>query len=285
VGIEVPVIDWTATLRTVTMGKGTTYPWAEMPDGFGLPDICSADIDLPRHDGILAGDDFLGGRRLVFDVHINATAQGVAETAVNTLKAVWGPSHVDVPLDLRLTGTPTEYRLYGRPRGCSVQLDRKFRSGVMRARCEFLATDPRLFGAETTTVIGLPAGTAGLLFPAEAPFVFGGLSSPGEALVNNTGTYETDWTATFTGPLTSPIIEHVGLGRSLSFTGLTIATGETLELDSRTKSALLNGTASRYSSLSASSRWWTLPVGNSTIRFRAGSGSGILTVRHRPAYL
>jgi hypothetical protein len=207
------------------------------------------------------------------------------EVASLALNATFAPVRTDVPLTLELSGSPSSYTLFGRPRGCVLGLELMPTGFVVRALGSFLATDPRKLGAETSTAIGLPAGAAGLLFPAEAPFVFGGLSSPGEALVNNAGTYETDWTATFTGPLTAPVIEHVSLGRSLSFTGLTIAAGETLELDSRTKSALLNGTASRYSSLSSTSRWWTLPVGNSTIRFRAGSGSGTLEVRHRPAYL
>lgn len=273
---------YTGSLRGVTFGKGTDYEFAAAPTGLGVTEVRSGDINLPRQDGILAGDDYLGGRTFVFDLNILGDDDIDAEALAQDLAAAFAPSRTD--LDLTFTLSDTEYVAVGRPRGADVKVDNIIQ-GHGRARCVFRCTDPRLFGAEVSTAISLPAGTDGLLFPAEAPFVFGALSSPGEAILNNAGRYETDWTATFTGPLTSPRIEHVELGRTLAFTGLTINTGETLELDSRAKSALLNGTASRYSSLSSTSRWWTLPVGNSTIRFRAASGSGTLEVRHRPAYL
>lgn len=276
---------WTAELQGLTIGAGTGYRWATMPEGFGVSDYRSQDAMLPRQDGVVAGDDRLSGRMITFDVHVLGTSAVTAEQAANTLKGVFSPLQADVEMSFNLSGGVDGYTVFGRPRSCPVVLDKKFLGGALRARCSFWATDPRLFGAEVTTIIALPAGTAGLLFPAEAPFVFGGLSSPGEAIINVGGEYDTDWTATFAGPVTAPRIEHVELGRALSFPTLSIAIGETLVLDSRTKSVLLNGTTSRYSSLSSGSRWWVLSTGPHTIRFRAGSGTGDVTIRHRPAYL
>lgn len=276
--------DWTATLRGLTFGAGTSYRWATMPTGvLGIPEIRVGDVPLPRADGILAGDDRLGARTMTFDVHILGTSQTDAETKAGLLAQAFAPSGADVALDARLTGTPSEWRFWGRPRGCDIGLDVKFRSGVLRARCTFVATDPRRFGAEVSSSLVIPAGTAGLTFPAVAPFVFG--SDPGaDVAISNVGTVPTDWVAVISGPVISPRIEHVEQGRSLEF-DLTVASGETLVLDSRTKSALLNGTASRYSSLTTASRWFQIPAGASTMRMRAASGSGSTLLTFRPAYL
>lgn len=276
---------WTAVINGLTIGAGTAYRWATMPEGFGMSDYRSQDAMLPRQDGVVAGDDRLSGRMITFDVHVIGATGVTVEQAANALKGAFAPRQADVTAMFNLAGGVDGYTVFGRPRSCPVVLDKKFMGGVLRARCSFWATDPRLFGAEVTTVIALPSGVSGLLFPASAPFVFGLAASPGSAVVTNGGTYATDWSATLSGPLTSPQIEHLGTGRLLGFTSLTIASGETLILDSRTKTALLNGTSSRYSSLSAASRWFDLPVGASTIRFTAASGSGSVDFRHRPAYL
>jgi hypothetical protein len=279
------VIDWTATLRGVSIGAGTTsYRWATMPTGvLGYTDVRTGDVPIPRADGVFAGDDRLGGRTMTFDVHIIGTTDTAAETAAAALAGAFAPSTTDLPIDVRLTGTPAEYRLFGRPRGCDIALDTKFLSGVLRARCTFLATDPRRFGAEVSATLALPSGASGLLFPAVAPFVFGA-GAGGNVSISQAGAVDADWTATISGPITTPTIEHVELGRSLAF-DLELLAGETLVIDSRTRSALLNGTASRYSSLTSSSRWFQIPPGTSTVRLTGASGSGSAQFTYRPAYL
>lgn len=278
------MIDWTATLRGVTVGAGTAYRWASMPTGLlGYSELRVGDVPIPRADGVFAGDDRLGGRTIVFDVHILGTSRTSAETAAAALAGAWSPSRVDVELGVRLSGTPAEYSLFGRPRGCDIAIDRKMLAGVLRARCTFLATDPRRFGALVNATLALPSGTSGLPFPAAAPFVWGA-GSGGNVSVNQAGTVDTDWTATISGPITTPRIEHVELGRSLAV-NLSLAAGETLVLDSRSKSILLNGTASRYSSLTSGSRWFQLPPGTSTVRLTGAGGSGSAQFSYRPAYL
>lgn len=276
---------WTAVVQGLTIGAGTAYRWATMPEGFGMSDYRSQDALLPRQDGVVAGDDRLSGRMITFDVHVLGTGAVSVEQAANALKGAFAPLQTDVEMTFNLAGGVDGYSVFGRPRSCPMVLDKKFLGGALRARCSFWATDPRLFGAQVTTGLNLPSGESGLAFAALAPFVFALAASPGEGVLNNAGEYETDWTATLTGPLTAPRLEHVEQGRILSFPTLSIGTGETLTLDSRTKSVLLNGTSSRYSSLSAGSRWFVLPKGNSTIRFGAASGSGTVDIRHRPAYL
>lgn len=276
---------WTATVEGVTIGAGTKYRWATMPEGFGVDGYRTGDIPFPRQDGVVAAEDRLNGRMIAFDVWVLGDGNDqLAETRALTLKGAFQPKQADVEMTFSLTEA-VAYTVRGRPRGCTVVLDKKFPAGVARARCSFWCTDPRLYGELSDIVLSLPSGTAGLTFPAAAPFAFGALTTPGEAIIVNTGTYETDWSAYITGPIDGPSIEVVEQGRVLALPSLSLAVGEYLFFDSRTKSILLNDFASRYSSLSAASRWWMMPPGTSTIRFRGNSGSGQLTFLMSSAYL
>lgn len=273
--------NYTATLNGLTIGSGTIYRWTAWPSGLGTPDIRAQDTTRPRRHGVTAADDLLGARTVTFEITVQGT-QAALEVALTALNSAFAPSPSDAWLDLRMTGSPSEYSLQGRARGVEWDLSRRYTFGLADARCTFVATDPLKYGPLVTTTIGLPSGTAGLPFPATGPFVFGAQSG-GEATVTNSGTAAVDWTATVTGPMTTPRLEMVSLGRRVSF-DLAVATGETLVLDSRTGSALLNGSTPRTSTLLPGSRWWQLPVGSSTIRLRAASGTGTVALAHRPGY-
>lgn len=273
--------NYTATLNGLTIGSGTIYKWTAWPSGLGTPDIRVQDTARPRRHGVTASDDLLGARTVTFEVTVQGALTAL-ETALTNLSAAFAPSNADTWLDLRVTGSPSEYALLGRPRGVEWDLSRRFTFGLADARCTFVATDPNKYGPAVTQAISLPTGTAGLFVPAVGPFVFGSQSG-GEASISNTGTAAVDWTAVITGPMTTPRLEMVGLSRRVSF-DLSLAAGETLVLDSRTGSALLNGSTPRTSTLQPGSRWWQLPVGASTLRLRAASGSGSISVSFRPGY-
>lgn len=272
--------DWTASLQGVTIGAGTAYRWATMPAGLlGASNVRTGDVEWPRGHGVLAGDDWLGGRLITFDCHIIGSDAVRAEQAAGVLAAAFAPTRSDVILSAQLAGAG-EYAYIGRPRGCDVQLDTKARAGVLRARCSFLATDPRRYGPLGSVEIEIPTGTDGLDVPALAPFVFGS-DVGGEVSVTNAGTVDTEWSAEFVGPLTSPVLEIVG--GSLIGLDLSIASGQSVFLDSRQRSVLLDD-ASRYSSLRAGSRWWQLPAGTSVLRL-SGAGAGHVSFSYRSAYL
>ena len=275
---------WTATVQGVTIGAGTNYRWASMPDGFGINNYRFDDIGLPRQDGMVAGDDRLGGRTFAFDVWIlgNPSSQ-TAETRALTLKGAFQPLQADVQMTFALSDLLT-YTVTGRPRSCDVVLDKKFLGGTLRARCTFWCSDPRLFGGSIVSPFVLPSGGTGLTFNATTNFTFGSAGSGGINNLINAGTYPTDWSAVFVGPLTDPVIEHIDQSATLGLS-LVLGASDTLTLDSRTRSVLLNGTASRYSALTPGSRWFQLTPGSNTIRFRAGTGSGSMSVTYRPAYL
>jgi hypothetical protein len=273
--------NYTATVNGLTIGAGTVYQWTAWPSGLGTPEIRTDDQSRPRRAGVTAADDLLGAREIAFEIQVKGDRTAI-EAALSALNAAFAPSPVDVWLNLRVTGTPSEYALKGRPRGVEWNLTDRFTNRIGDARCVFVATDPLKYGAVQNTAISLPTGTAGLVVPAVAPAVLG-VSAGGEAIVVNSGTAPVDWVATITGPMSTPRLEHVELARRVSF-DLTLLAGETLVLDSRTGSALLNGSTPRTSLQLPGSRWWQLPVGSSTLRLRAASGTGTATFTHRNGF-
>lgn len=273
-------MSYTASLRSLAFGAGTDYRWATFPAGFGLPAVRNDDVMLPDRDGELAGIDRLAGRTVVFEVYALGDDAADVEAKANFLKAAWRPSDVD--LELKWTMARGEYSLFGRPRGCDVVIEKTLLGGVMNARLEFKAMDPRLFGSQNSTNIVLPSGGGGLTFNATANFSFGGAAVGGEETISNDDVVDTDWVATFHGPLTDPSLEHVEQARALRMTGALLA-GESLVLDSRTKSIVLNGSSSRYSWLNGGSQWFVLTPGSNTLRFRANAGSGSVDVTWRNA--
>jgi hypothetical protein len=114
-------------------------------------------------------------------------------------------------------------------------------------------------------------------FPIAAPLVFGTTSS--SLTLTNNGNFYCSPIITFTGPLSVPSLaigdETLTLDNNNS---PTIASGETVTIDTHTHSVLLNVTGA---SQSASVRSWVthdssfpvLPPGSSTATFTVGSGS------------
>lgn len=281
------MIDFTAIVNGLTIGAGTSYRWASFPAGvFGIASIDPASaLQRSRAHGVYGQPEWLRDRSLVFDIHVLGTSALQAEQLGLALLGAFRPNTTSAETVLQLQHAGGEYRLLGRPRGGQLAARTSFRQGVLKAQVEFVATDPRLYSntlkAPST---GLSTVSGGLTFNASPPFTFGSAGGGGLLDCSNAGTFETPWVATFTGPIVSPSLEHVGQAKIMSFSG-TLAAGETLVVDSAARTVLLNGTASRYSWLSSLSQWFTLEPGVNTLRFAAASGTGTVSVAYRDAWM
>lgn len=286
------MIDVTTTLNGLTFGAGTSIRWAGWPTGLlDTPDIRVGDVPRSQQHGVYSGQDWLGARHVVFDLVVVGVNRADGESQVTALAQAFQPSAVDVPLDVRLFGSPSEYRLFGRPRGIQVQPDRRGLSGVWRARAEFMCSDPRRFATTlSTATTGLPTGAGGLVFAAAAPFVFGSSGSGSTmSCFNGIGvvpaTFEVPWVASFTGPLVAPAITLVGPGTQLNLASANLAAGDVLVLDSRQHTVMLNGVASRYFWLTGASRWFDLQPGANSINLSGASGGGNVTTTWRSGWV
>jgi hypothetical protein len=267
-------------LNGLLMGQGTSY----LVEDFQMwvaPDIRPGETVRAQSHGAFPGTDWLGTRLVSAIVNITPSTQTAEIAAMQTLAGAWQPpaDGATVPLVWQV-GDGVKYRLNGKPRLASTAFEY-----WMPTECRFVATDPRIYAnTESSASTGLATGSGGLSFAATAPFVFG---TSGGAFMSctNSGTFNAPWTATFTGPLVAPTLTHVGTGKALILSGASIAAGETLVVSSASRTVLLNGTASRYSWLAATSQWFDLSPGANSVNLTGASGAGSVTIAWRSAWI
>lgn len=242
-----------------------------------LPPVRSGDQPLLRRHGSHPGDDFADVRTVLVQVEFYAHDNARLAELVAALQAATAPGADEAPLVFQIPGVAggSKARLWCRPRRRSLPVD--FDDGwfhrVPRGLVEFVATDPALLdNTEQNANTTLPTSAGGLTFPAVFPLLFGAVSTGGAITALNAGSFDADCTFRIDGPCDNPRIESITAGRTLAWNG-SLALGEFLVLDTKSRTVLLNGTASRYWQLDTSSRWFTLAPGDNEITFRATTPS------------
>lgn len=131
------------------------------------------------------------------------------------------------------------------------------------------AADPKRYGTANSVGTGLATPGTGLDFPLllpsnEAPnpdlgLDFGEAGVNGRVLITNSGTVETVSTFTVTGGSMPDgfALVNVTTGQRITYLG-PVAAGTTLELDSRTQTAFINGSTPAGRWL-MSPQWWAVP--------------------------
>jgi hypothetical protein len=280
-----PLSDYSASFRGVTVGDGTTVDILSVEGVEGLPDIRTGDVPRGGVHGLAPGRDLYGARTIVLELEVVEDDTATLSTTLDDLKAAFSTSDESV-FAWKLPGQ-VERQVLARCRRRPVVVDLPHLHGVQAMLVELIATDPLVYDAtETATATAFPVTSGGFSFPFTFPLAFGTPSSGGIVMVENDGTEDAPWQATITGPWVNPYIELGSTGDRLTF-GITIASGETLVIDAAdgARTVLLNGTSSRYSTIQAGSQWFKLPPGSSEVRFGGSSGSGTAELRYRSAWV
>lgn len=276
--------------RGLLMGDGTQLELSDegMPDGFGVPSSRAARVPRPRQHGTRAVRQYLDERVLTWTMHLAGDDVDDALALLQQVGGAWAPltAGADVELAMRF-GTDT-YLAIGQPgRMATVLLD--IDSAIPDVTVEWFATDPRLFaaGAELGGLAALLVTTGGLGFPHGFPHGFG--AAYGRIDTAHPGNVPTPWKATiFPGtstPYTNPTLTLISTGERLEI-DLDLAPGDTLELDSRERTVLLNGTADRSYAINRPNgdQWFEIPPTADTVVL-GGSGDGGVLLSYRAAYL
>jgi len=274
--------DFQFELDGVLLGTGTGYLLQEAV-GLDLPEIRISDQVRPRDHGLIGGTDFLAGRVVELSFIVRGISNTDLEEKLDALASISGVGAAESPLVFRLPGRAKE-RINVRPRRRYFPINVAYGMRTADVRLQFVATDPRIYENEITSVpLSLPATSGGLGWPLGWPLGWGSASS-GLFTVTNGGTFATRPTVTFIGPLTAPSIENVTTGLKWACT-FDLQSGDTLVVDFDARTVLLNGTASRYSFVTAASVWWELVAGDNQLRIAASAGSGSGLVEARGARL
>lgn len=280
--------DW--SFGGFAFGNGANGIWAETWTGLNaLPGVRTSDQDRPNDHGQYPGRDLAAGRTITLGLWVRPDAGSTLAARMAALDAAFTMSDIELPLVFEFPGLAAR-RIMARCRRAEIPGNNAMALaavdgvGEVELAAEFYATDPRIYSDTLhTTAISLPTAVGGLTFDVTGNWAFGSVGTGGSAIITNAGLFPAPWVAVIAGPVTDPVIEHVGLSRQLRFTG-EIAAGEFLVVDSKAKSALLNGTSSRYSWLTKT-QWFDLSAGDSQINYRAASGSGAMSWSWRDAWI
>jgi hypothetical protein len=270
------------TINGIVLGADP-YVITDPPVGFSAgPPIVANTVKKPTQHGAYGGKGWADALPLELSGVLYGGASWATMNAARDalVAACWVPEETDVTI----VGEGVSRLMRVRSRGSNpveVTETNTYTEAMWRVQWE--ALDPRMYSTTLhSTTVGLPAASGGFAYPLVFPRDYGGGGSGGSIAAANAGSAPAPWTARFDGPLVAPRITHQEQDRTIRL-GLTLDAGEFLILDSQSRTALLSGTASRYSSL-VTPAWFDLTPGPNTIRFLATSGSGTLTFAWRDAW-
>lgn len=276
---------YTATLRGVTVGRGTRFPWREMPTGF---DTTARTAVVPYHHG---GERPVGASvpettMLTFDVHLNGRTPAEVTTLRDTLAAAWAANGEYGMEELAVEFADGVRRVYrGRPASAVFALDMLGKGSLGAALLTFAAYDPLWYSGEVKSVMAYPpvmgggvtVENDGVLVEDDGVIVEA-TPSTGDRTVVNEGTAPAHWQARLVGPLTVPRLYLGGVGVQID---AIIPAGATGVVDSRTESVTFDGAPRPW--IAFASTWWRIPPGQHTFSLRAEAGTGSVELTWRDA--
>jgi hypothetical protein len=145
------------------------------------------------------------------------------------------------------------------------------------------APDPRRYSVvELASSTGLPVTTGGLSLPISLPISIGATVTSGRVTVVNDGNEAAPVVLEVTGPCPAgATVTNLTTGQQLTIPEA-VPAGQVLVLDSRAKTARIDGVATR----TVTGTWWDLLPGANEIQFNAPAydAAAQLTIRYRHAW-
>jgi len=251
--------------------------------GLDMPDVKSNEVSYAEADGGYTDARFLSARTIGIQANVYDAVNNIDAT-LDLLKANFGPQLADQPFYLKYPNQAQRF-INCKPIQFKYDYDQGRRLGIMPINVVLYAGDPRVYSPEILVSTPLPAPSgAGLAFPLVFPLDFGAASTGGTLEIVNLGNHKTYPIFVIHGPATNPIVRNNTTGEQVQF-NLVLAAGDTLTIDMRLHSVLLNGTASRRGTVLGVPQWFGLQPGNNEIQFSATtSAAGTLDVRYKSAW-
>ena len=275
----------------LTCGDGTDYDIVQLTGFDSLPTINQSDADKLRDWGQYRGSYYSTGRELVLSVEITSTSDAAFRADIDAFNLAFQTQpDTELPFAVCLPGwaqasRQSNVRVIDRsPFDVNYEYTRWKAVGDVT----LWATDPHIYDSTVqTTIITLPLYNSGVAWAAAWPISWGTAATAGSASINNAGNFETRPLMTLAGPVTNPTITNVTTGQFLTFQGLTMGGGDSLVLDFNAHTAILNGTTNERGLLTATSSWFKLAPGNTTVAFTANTTltGATLTVNWQSAWL
>ena len=280
--------DWQVEYRSLLTGGDTAYSLVQVEGLVDMPSVRPADQVLSRRHGAHPGDDFVDVRSVVLTFELYAADDTTFASVVEALQLAFRPGGDEQAMVFQIPGVADGGKalIWCRPRRRQMPVNLEWFHRLPIATIEMVATDPLVYAnTESEGSTTLPSAGGGMTFPETPPITFGTVSTGGTITAVNGGSFDTDVVFRVDGPATDPRIESLTAGKTIAV-NITLATGEYLLIDTKSRTVLLGGTTSRYSFLDSSSRWFSLAPGTNEITFRASTSTvATLSARWRSAWM
>lgn len=266
--------------------RGTVWTLSDIDGWWNLPEV---EIPIqrrgPEDDGAYAESGRFIERSLILSgVFLPQSADLLPDARTRLL------SQLDARREtvLRVDESPPR-QLSVRPSG-KTRINTVRSSGLTEFAIELVAADPVKLSVDESVVTLTPRGTIALsngrVYPASpagrlydrdylAPeeLVEEVLDTSESELVN-LGNYPTCPTVTFKGPVSNPQIrlvgnEELGISDQIIQLNMSLVDGDSVEIDIKNHTVILNKTISRRGAMDYASTWFQLQPGRNTVRYTA----------------
>ncbi|MFE5332957.1 phage tail protein [Embleya sp. NPDC056575] len=306
---ELIVTDDQVQYGSLLLGGGSPYViTADGIEGWeDMPGLDSTDQARPSQDGLWPGARYLGARMVTIPVSIYPDWDAGRRTGLALLRELQRqirPHADEQPLVIRIGGESLMCWARINTRVTERLSTTWMAAGELDLTLQWVATDPLRYSiVESVASTPLPQRSQGLLWTAVSGtdrldwvtagsvsvLDWGTEGTPGGLVVVNDGTEDTRPRFTITGPVTTPAVIRTDTGDRLEY-DIALAAGDTLTIDTRCGSVLLNGTASRDHLATGRSvllEEFVCPPGSTALAFGAldGASPATMTAVWRSAYL
>lgn len=254
-----------AALGTLDFGvvEAAGVGWGlEDVQGWGSPASTIQVTQKPRSFGAWVGAAYLPARVVSLSGWVEAPTTALLSDAVDRLNAA-----------ASLTSTQLTVIEAGRARSMFVQRQGEVLVSWTSATAatwsvQLVALDPRKYAAPTIATCHLPFSSGGMTWPITWPITWTGMSNSGTVSIPNTGNATAPVLLRIDGPITGPVVTHLGSGAQMVFsTSLALMAGEFLIVDMERREVLGNGQASR-STFILSRGWFSAEPGPNQYAFQ-----------------
>lgn len=284
----VALTDWQWEVRGLVGGPGTDYRTAGL-EGFYGREVDAPDVALASGGQVPGLDRITSQSAKVLTTSWGkgqlGNSPGQVMEMLQVLSSAWQVGE-DVEFRYCLPGLGTRMMI-GRTRRFLPDLE-KVKVGYGEAICEFVPSNPlSLDDTELSARTSRELIGDGILAPFATPFSLPANTISGIVEATASGNAPSPWRCVIVGAITNPVLTHIGSGMKIDLRangGIDLQVGETVVVDSRNKSIILQGTADRRVNLTLGSEWFDLEVGLNHLKLEADSGTGTATFYWRNAW-
>lgn len=239
-----------------------------------LPGIDSGTTLRPSSHGAWSGMKFAGIRIITWEGRFSPERAEWSQELERLMHVFTVPEGTEeYPIVVRLHNDIGV--AYGSVSARALPGDRQYGYYGANLSIQFECSDPRRYSLGTNTwTLSLPEVLSdGLTYPLEYPLDYGQEIPPSVKTLYNTGNVSTPLILTLKGPVTNPMLTNSTTGLKLKF-NITLSDTDSLVINTRTGTVLLNDTADRLYTRSFDSAPITsfnLKSGANTLSFSAES--------------